>query len=79
MDAIRAYMTATGWKPDPYPGEVGTLWHREGWPHAIGVFSGGEPGGMECRSVIKRLSWAEGRGEPEICTAILRSDTTEGE
>jgi hypothetical protein len=71
MDAIRAYMTATGWKPDPYLGTAGEMWHRDGWPHGIGVCFEGEPGSLECRSVITRLSWAEGRGEPEIAAAIL--------
>jgi len=71
MAAIRAYMTATGWEADPFPGTAGEIWHRTGAPHGIAVSFGGEPGSLECRSVIKRLAWAEGRGEPEIAAAIM--------
>lgn len=70
MDQIRAYMTATGWGPRP-PGPAGEMWHREDWPHGIAVAFEGEPGSLECRSVITRLSWAEDRGEPEITADIM--------
>lgn len=71
MDQIRAYMKATGWEPDPYHGTAGEIWHREGSPPGIGVCFDGEPGSLECRSVITRLSWAEDRGEPEITADIV--------
>ena len=74
MAAIRAYMTAKGWEPDPFRGSAGAIWHLDGYPLEIGVFFEGEPGSLECRSVIKRLGWAEGRGEPEITAAIIEHE-----
>lgn len=71
MDAIRAYLTATGWWPGPFPGNVGEIWHHDGYPAGIGVCYEGKPGSLEGRSVIRRLSWAEGRGEPEITAGIV--------
>lgn len=81
MAAIRAYMTAKGWKPDP-PGKIGELWRLDSYPHAIGVMFEGEPGSLECRSaiqrlgVIQRLARAEQRPETELRADIMTAGDT---